>query len=53
MKQGQVASHFARAGEILLTGAAVVSAGPIEGVTFEPIEARVGGSAGNFRAVCR
>ena len=40
----------AKAGEILLTRAAVESAGAIEGVTFERIEATVGGSAENYRA---
>ena len=40
----------AKAGEILLTKAAVESAGGVEGVTFERIEATVGGSAENYRA---
>ena len=40
----------AKAGEILLTRAAVESAGAIEGVTFERIDATVGGSAENYRA---
>ena len=39
----------ARAGEILLTKAAVESAGTAEGITFERIEAQVGGSAENYR----
>jgi len=43
----------ARPWEILLTKAAVLAAGPVEGVTFEPIEAQVGGSAHNYRAVYR
>ena len=40
----------AKAGEILLTRAAVESAGTLDGITFEPIEAQVGGSAENYRA---
>ena len=40
----------AKAGDILLTRAAVESAGALEGITFERIEATVGGSAENYRA---
>ena len=40
----------AKAGEILLTKAAVESAGTLRGITFERIEARVGGSAENYQA---
>ena len=39
----------ARSGEILITKAAVESAGPIDGVTFEKVDAQVGGSAENYR----
>ena len=39
----------AKAGEILLTRAAVEAAGTLDRVTFERIEAQVGGSAENFR----
>jgi class 3 adenylate cyclase len=39
----------AKSGEVLLTKAAVLSAGPIDGVEFERIDARVGGSAENYR----
>lgn len=39
----------AKAGEILLTRAAVEAAGPIEGLAFERIDAQVGGSAENYR----
>jgi class 3 adenylate cyclase len=41
----------AKAREILLTRAAVESAGSLDGITFERIEARVGGSAENYRAL--
>ena len=40
----------AKAGDILLTRAAVESAGTLEGITFERIQATVGGSAENYRA---
>jgi adenylate cyclase len=40
----------AKAGEILLTKAAVESAGALDGITFERIEGKVGGSAENYRA---
>lgn len=39
----------AKAGEILLTRAAVEAAGPLEGLAFERIDAQVGGSAENYR----
>jgi class 3 adenylate cyclase len=39
----------ARAGEILLTRAAVEAAGTLPGLAFERIEAQVGGSAENYR----
>ena len=39
----------AKAGEILITKAAVESAGAIDGVTFEKVDAQVGGSAENYR----
>lgn len=39
----------AKSGEILITKAAVESAGPIDGVTFEKVDAQVGGSAENYR----
>lgn len=39
----------ARAGEILLTSAAVEAAGVMDGLAFERIEAQVGGSAENYR----
>lgn len=39
----------AKAREILLTKAAAEAAGEIEGLTFERIEAQVGGSAENYR----
>jgi adenylate cyclase len=39
----------AKAREILMTKAAVESAGGIDGVTFERIDAEVGGSAENYR----
>lgn len=41
----------AKSGEILLTADAVRSAGEIEGIRFEKIAARVGGSAENYRAI--
>jgi class 3 adenylate cyclase len=41
----------AQSGEILLTSDAVSAAGEIEGIRFERIEARVGGSAENYRAI--
>ncbi len=40
----------AKAGEILLTKSAVESAGAVDGITFERIEGKVGGSAENYRA---
>lgn len=40
----------AKAGEILLTKSAVESAGALDGISFERIEARVGGSAENYKA---
>lgn len=46
----KLGEDIAKAGEILLTKAAVESAGPVEGVTYERIEATVGGSAENYRA---
>lgn len=39
----------AKSGEILMTKAAVDTAGAIEGLSFERIEAQVGGSAENYR----
>jgi class 3 adenylate cyclase len=39
----------AQAREILLTRAAVEATGPLEGLTFERIDAQVGGSAENYR----
>jgi adenylate cyclase len=39
----------ARSGEILITRAAVDSAGAMDGITFERIEAQVGGSPENYR----
>ena len=39
----------AKSGEILLTKGAVESAGDVDSLTFEKIEAQVGGSAENFR----
>lgn len=39
----------AKSGEILITKAAVDSAGAIDGVTFEKVDAQVGGSAENYR----
>lgn len=39
----------AKSGEILVTKAAVDSAGAMDGVSFEKIEAQVGGSAENYR----
>lgn len=39
----------AKAGEILLTRAAVEATGPLEGLAFERIDAQVGGSAENYR----
>ena len=39
----------AKSGEILMTKAAVDIAGAIEGLSFERIEAQVGGSAENYR----
>jgi class 3 adenylate cyclase len=39
----------AKAGEILATRGAVESAGALEGLTFERVEARVGGSSENYR----
>ena len=39
----------AKSGEILITKAAVDTAGAIEGLSFERIEAQVGGSAENYR----
>jgi class 3 adenylate cyclase len=39
----------ALAGEILITRAAKDSAGPLEGLTFERIDAQVAGSAENYR----
>jgi len=39
----------AQAREILLTRAAVEASGPLEGLTFERIDAQVGGSAENYR----
>jgi len=47
---GKLGEDTAKAGEILVTSAAVESAGPMEGITFERIEAAVGGSAENYRA---
>lgn len=41
----------AKSGEILLTRAAVDSAGTLDGLSFEPIDAQVGGSAENFRVL--
>jgi adenylate cyclase len=41
----------AKAGEILLTKAAVDSAGALDGLSFERIDASVGGSAENYRVV--
>jgi adenylate cyclase len=46
---GKLGEDTARAGEILVTSAAVQSAGPLEGITFDRIEASVGGSAENYR----
>jgi len=40
----------AKAWEILVTKAAVESAGTLDGITFERIDAQVGGSAENYRA---
>ncbi len=39
----------AKSGEILITKAAVDSAGEVDGVTFERVDAQVGGSAENYR----
>jgi class 3 adenylate cyclase len=39
----------AKSGEILMTKGAVESAGDVDGLVFERIEAQVGGSAENFR----
>ena len=39
----------AQAREILLTRAAVEATGPLDGLTFERIDAQVGGSAENYR----
>ncbi len=39
----------AKSGEILITKAAVDSAGAMDGVTFEKVDAQVGGSAENYR----
>ena len=47
---GKLGEDTAKAGEILVTSAAVESAGTLEGITFERIEASVGGSAVNYRA---
>jgi adenylate cyclase len=41
----------AKAREILLTRAAVEAAGDLDGITFERIETKVGGSAENYRAI--
>lgn len=41
----------AQAREILLTRAAVEATGPLEGLTFERIDAQVGGSAENYRVM--
>lgn len=43
----------AKAWEILITRAAAESIGSMPGLTFEPIEARVAGSAENFRVLYR
>ena len=43
----------ARAGEILMTKAAVEAAGSVSGVSFVRIDAQVGGSAENYRAEYR
>lgn len=43
----------AKAWEILITKAAADSIGSMPGLTFEPIEARVAGSAENFRVLYR
>jgi class 3 adenylate cyclase len=43
----------AKARDILLTQAAVDSAGPIAGLSFERIETRVAGSADNYRLIYR
>jgi class 3 adenylate cyclase len=49
----KLGEDIAESGEILMTRSAVASAGPIDGISFEPIEAKVGGSMENYRAVYR
>lgn len=49
----KLGEDVAKAREILLTRAAVESAGVIEGLAFERIEAQVGGSSENYRVTYR
>jgi class 3 adenylate cyclase len=47
----KLGEDIAKARDILLTRAAVDSAGPMEGLSFERIEAQVGGSGENYRVI--
>jgi hypothetical protein len=47
---GKLGEDTAKAGEILLTKAAVESVGTLEGISFERIDAQAGGSSENYRA---
>jgi class 3 adenylate cyclase len=49
----KLGEDVAKSREILLTKAAVESAGAIEGLSFERIEAQVGGSSENYRVIYR
>jgi adenylate cyclase len=47
----KLGEDIAKAGEILVTDAARIAAGEIDGLRFEPLTARVAGSATNFRVL--